>query len=166
MERRDLIKLSVGAALVVKTVRAQEHRFFTAPEFEMVDELAEMIIPADEKSGGARAARCAEYIDVQLVEAFEQDERDRWRQSLQLMDTMSKQMFGAAFMEATPVQRNELLMRIAANEKNPGTPEELFFGALKRATIRAYYTSKIGIHDDLDYKGNVLQQGDYSGELP
>jgi gluconate 2-dehydrogenase gamma chain len=166
MERRDLIKLSVGAALVAKTVHAQEHRFFTASEFKMVDELAEMIIPADEKSGGAKAARCAEYIDVQLAEAFDQEERDRWRHGLQWMDTVSKQKHGAAFMEATPVQRNELLTGIAANEKNPGTPDEHFFITLKRVTIRAYYTSKVGIQDDLDYKGNVLQQGDYAGELP
>ncbi len=166
MERRDLIRLGAGAALVAKALPGQEHRFFTVAEFKMVDELAEMIIPADEKSGGARAAKCAEYIDVQLAEAFEQDERDRWRQRLQLMDTVSKQMYGAAFIEATPVQRTELLTRIAANEKNPGTPDEHFFITLKRSTIRAYYTSKIGIQDDLDYQGNVLQQGDYAGELP
>jgi gluconate 2-dehydrogenase gamma chain len=166
MERRDLIKLGAGAALVAKTVGAQAHRFFTASEFLMVDELTEMIVPADEKSGGARAARCAEYIDRQLAEAFEQDERDRWRQNLQLMDTVSKQTYGTAFMDATPIQRTALLTRIAANEQHPGTPEEEFFSTLKRATIRAYYTSKIGIQDDLDYKGNVLQQGDYAGELP
>ncbi len=37
---------------------------------------------------------------------------------------------------------------------------------LKSATIHAYYTSKIGIHDDLDYKGNVFQRGEYAGYLP
>ena len=26
----------------------------------------------------------------------------------------------------------------------------------KQATIRGYYTSKIGIHDELHYKGNVF----------
>jgi hypothetical protein len=37
---------------------------------------------------------------------------------------------------------------------------------LKDATIRAYYTTKIGIHDDIGYIGNVYQRGDYAGELP
>jgi len=27
---------------------------------------------------------------------------------------------------------------------------------LKGRTARAYYTSKVGIHQDLEYKGNVL----------
>ena len=58
-------------------------------------------------------------------------------------------------MEATPKQRVALLTRIAKNEEKPETPEELFFRELKSRTARAYYTSKIGIHQELQYKGNV-----------
>ena len=36
------------------------------------------------------------------------------------------------------------------------TPEEHFFQELKGRTARAYYTSKVGIHQDMGYKGNVL----------
>jgi hypothetical protein len=32
---------------------------------------------------------------------------------------------------------------------------EIRFCRLQSLTIRGYYTSKIGIHDELDYKGNV-----------
>ena len=38
----------------------------------------------------------------------------------------------------------------------PQTPLEAFFVMTKQATIRGYYTSKIGIHDELHYKGNVF----------
>jgi hypothetical protein len=55
---------------------------------------------------------------------------------------------------------------MSANEANPKTPEEHFFRELKSRTIHAYYTSKIGIHDDIGYLGNTYQQGDYAGELP
>ena len=34
---------------------------------------------------------------------------------------------------------------------------------LKGATVAAYYTSKIGIHVDQHYKGNVYQPGEYAG---
>jgi hypothetical protein len=37
-------------------------------------------------------------------------------------------------------------------------PEVRFFIELKRLTVRAYYTSKIGIHDELEYKGNRILQ--------
>ena len=35
-------------------------------------------------------------------------------------------------------------------------PLEAFFSDTKQATIRGYYTSEIGIHQDLRYKGNTL----------
>jgi hypothetical protein len=31
----------------------------------------------------------------------------------------------------------------------------MFFKELKTRTARAYYTSKIGIHSEMEYKGNV-----------
>ena len=62
--RRDLIKLTAGAVVAARAVRAGEpHKFFTPDEFKLVDELTETIIPADAKSGGARAAKVADYID-------------------------------------------------------------------------------------------------------
>jgi hypothetical protein len=35
-------------------------------------------------------------------------------------------------------------------------PEVRFFKELKRITVEGYYTSKIGIHDELQYKGNRI----------
>jgi hypothetical protein len=54
---------------------------------------------------------------------------------------------------------------MAANEKEPKTEEEKFFRELKSTTIHGYYTSEIGIHQEMEYKGNVLQQ-EYAGEEP
>lgn len=165
MDRRDLFKISAGAAVAAK-LSAALHRFFTPAEFALTEELTEMIIPADEKSGGAKAAKVAEYIDFRLSEAFDPAQRDQWREGLKTIDALSKEMHGSTFLAAQPDQRTALLTSIAANELHPQTPGEQFFTVLKYATIRAYYTSKTGIHDDLDYKGNVLQQGNYAGELP
>jgi hypothetical protein len=36
------------------------------------------------------------------------------------------------------------------------TPLERFFAATKRATVHGYYTSEIGIHQELRYKGNQI----------
>jgi gluconate 2-dehydrogenase gamma chain len=166
MQRRDLIKVTAGAVVAAKVASGQEHRFFTPDEFATLDELTEMIIPADEKSGGARAAKVAEYIDARVAEAFDSAERDRWRSGLNSIDALSKEVNGVPFLKAEPTRRIAILSRIAAAEKNPTEPAEHFFVALKSLTITGYYTSKIGIHDDLDYKGNVYQTGDYAGELP
>jgi flavin-dependent dehydrogenase len=56
----------------------------------------------------------------------------------------------------TPPQRVAVLTRMSAHESDPKTPGELFFRELKERTIYAYYTSKIGIHDEMEYKGNTL----------
>jgi hypothetical protein len=45
---------------------------------------------------------------------------------------------------------------MAENETHPKTPEQVFFGELKEATAHAYYTSKIGIHQEMEYKGNTM----------
>lgn len=153
-DRRDLIKLSLGAALARG---AAKHKFFTDEEYAMVDELTDIIIPTDEKSGGGKAARVAEYIDRVLAEAFDGAGREDWRKSLALIDHKSSKMHGRGFLQSDNSQQIALVESIV---------KEPFFKILKEATVRGYYTSKIGIHDEMDYKGNTYQQGEYSGFLP
>jgi gluconate 2-dehydrogenase gamma chain len=158
IDRRDLIRLGAGAVLAAPAAFAvtDAPKFFTPAEFALLDELTETIIPADDHSPGARAAQVAAYIDARVAEAFEAKERDDWRNGLKLVDELSRKMHGHVFMEARPEQRVAVLTRMAKNEMNPKTPEEVFFRELKRATAHAYYTSKIGIHQEMEYKGNVM----------
>jgi len=160
INRRDLIRIGAGAALTAPAVFAvtDAPRFFTPAEFALLDELTETIIPADDHSPGARAAQVAAYIDARVAEAFAPKERDDWRHGLKLVDELSRTMHGHAFMEAGPGERVAVLTRMANNEMNPQTPEEVFFRDLKHATAHAYYTSKIGIHQEMEYKGNVMLQ--------
>lgn len=161
LTRRELIQLTAAAAVAgaaVPSGLASEPalKFFTKDEFAMVDELSELIIPTDEHSPGARAAQVAAYIDGRLAESFEDEPKKRWREGLARINSLSAEMHGQPFMQATPVQRLALLTRIAKNEEKPETPEDHFFQELKGRTARAYYTSKVGIHQDMEYKGNVL----------
>ncbi len=170
--RREIIKLAAGAMIVPPALQAKPQarkpqskpqRFFTPAEFAMVDELSEMIIPADEHSPGARAAKVAEYIDQRLAETWEEESKLEWREGLKLIDRISNEMSGQSFMKSAPELRVALLERIAQNEANPQKPEEKFFVELKSRVARAYYTSKIGIHDELEYKGNTYLR-EFAGE--
>jgi len=138
-------------------------RFLTAAEFALLDELAELIIPADAHSPGARAAAVAAYIDGRLAESLEPDWQAKWRSGLQAVDGLSRELNGKPFLEATSDQRVAVLTRMAASEQDPKTAPERFFGELKGWTVRGYYTSKIGIHLDQEYKGNVYQRGEFAG---
>ena len=128
-------------------------QFLTASQYTTVDVLAETIIPADAHSPGARAARVADYIDLLLSESDEET-RQKWLGGLAALDDESVRRFKAPFAKATHAQAVELLTDISRNEATPQTPLDSFFVTTKEATIRGYYTSEIGIHKELAYKGN------------
>jgi hypothetical protein len=164
LTRRDVLKLG-AAATVAATVAVPEaltgqpaaaKTFFTPAELALVDELSELIIPADEHSPGARAAKVAAYIDSRLADAWDPADRTKWRDGLALIDRLSREATGGrTFTQAPADQRAALLTRMAQHEDKPTAPEEVFFGELKSRVAHAYYTSEIGIHQDMDYKGNT-----------
>src|SRR6266540_2499031 len=107
--------------------------------------------------------RRAAHLARQRLDRLDPRPPPRWRAGIQAVEALSREMSGTTFMESTPAQRLALLTRIAAAESDPKTDAEKFFKEIKGGTIRAYYTSTIGIHDDQQYKGNVYQTGDYAG---
>jgi hypothetical protein len=167
LSRRDIIKLgaaaTVASALSVRESIASQSRspaFFTAEEFAMVDELSELIVPADEHSPGARAAKVAAYIDARLAEAFEESDKRLWREGLAGIERLFRATTGKPFAQSSAEERLAILTRLAQNERTPNEPDELFFVELKSRVVDAYYTSEIGIKQELEYKGNT-----YLGEF-
>jgi hypothetical protein len=162
----------------------------TASQYATVEALVEAIIPADERSPGAKEARVADYIDLLLAEA-QPPLRAQWLAGLSALDAEAGTRFGAPFVKLGEEQATALLtdlsrfetvipkadpaLDIPRNEqpepqppqvdtllgdvaKHPAgrAPLEVFFANTKQATIHGYYTSEIGIHRELRYKGNQL----------
>jgi hypothetical protein len=125
----------------------------TPTQYATVEAFAEAIIPTDTRSPGAKAARVADYIDLLLSEA---DSRTKglWTEGLQALDHTALQRYNTTFVRLASTQVEELLTDISRNERQPQTSVEQFFAMTKDATIRGYYTSEIGIHQELKYKGN------------
>jgi Gluconate 2-dehydrogenase subunit 3 len=149
--------LSESAAEAFAAIQAQKAppklAFLTPGQYATLDALTETIIPADERSPGARAARVADYMDLLLSESDDQTQRT-WTAGLALLEADSRRRFKTPFAQLTPAQAGQLLTDISRNEANPKTPLEQFFKNTKDATIRGYYTSEIGIQQELEYKGN------------
>lgn len=133
-------------------------RFFSPAQHALVDELTETIIPADSHSGGGKAAKVADYIEDFLRESFDDAQKALWHEGLRLVDIMSRHYSGKAFVDASPENRISILTILSDHDEMTDLPEVRFFLDLKRLTVRGYYTSKIGIHDDLEYKGNRILQ--------
>lgn len=134
-------------------------RFFTPEQRVLVEELTETIIPADDHSGGAKAAGVTEVIDKFLRETYDDSDRATWREGLKLIESMSQHYNGKSFLKASREERVAMLTVLSEHSHMEDMPEVKFFNSLKEYTVLAYYTSKVGIHDDLQYKGNrVIQE--------
>ena len=131
-------------------------RFFTPAQHTLVEELSETIIPADSHSGGAKAAKVADYIEQVLREGVDDNQKSVWREGLRLIDLMSQHYNAKSFIESSSEERVAVLTVLSDNDHMTDLPEVKFFRELKHLTIRGYYTSKIGIHDELEYKGNRM----------
>jgi hypothetical protein len=139
--------------LLQKTKAAPKLVFLSPAQYATVEVLTEAIIPVDDHSPGAKAARVPDYIDLLLSESPQQTKKT-WTEGLAELDRVSQERFQAPFAKLAPEQTTALLTEISKNEKSPQTPLEQFFAATKNATIRGYYSSEIGIHKELEYKGN------------
>ncbi len=159
LNRRDLLKVFTAAAFTPLQLPAAEPNaplFFTKDEFALLDTLTELIVPKDEHSPGAHDAGVAKFIDRSVAEAFLPEDKTSWRKGLAAINDLSQSMYQMPFLRADKQQQIALLTKIAANEDHPQSDAEKFFTQLKQTTAFAYYSSSVGIHQDMNYKGNVI----------
>ena len=165
MERRAVLKIVAFTALSQKlnalpcaamghmeaapAAPAYTLQFFSEEESGLLDQLMEMIIPADEHSPGAHVAQTNLFADL-MVATSDQAVKKQWQDGIRLMRE-----------EANRSSLTEALQLAAANEENPTSALERFFVLLKQMTVNGYYTSEIGIHKDMEYVGNA-----YLGAFP
>lgn len=129
-------------------------RFFNATEMSAVTVISDLIIPADDQSPGANEAGVPAFIDLMISESSVET-KNLWRNGLTAVERLSQKEFGSSFSVAKAEQQLALLKQISRNEYQPRKIEERFFIAIKGLTVDGYYTSQIGIHQDLRYKGNA-----------
>ena len=169
MNRRTVLKLVAAGVLpssdgLIQLASAQDAyspEFFSRPQFRLVDDLTEVILPADYRSPGARAAKVGRYIDVTVADGGRRVQQS-WRAGLQAVAQRTKERFNKDFADCSAEQQDAIVAEMAQNEGDPRTELERFFAIVKRTTVDGYYTSKTGIHEDLQYKGNTAL-GEFRG---
>jgi hypothetical protein len=129
-------------------------RFFTPAEHRTVDRLSDLIIPADDHSPGASAAKVADFIDY-LLSGVNDEEQRVWRTGLKTLDRTTTSRWRHAFVDCPAEQQIAVLTEMAARENSPRSKLEHLFVQLKERTVQGYYSSEIGIHQELRYKGNT-----------
>jgi Gluconate 2-dehydrogenase subunit 3 len=162
MERRAVLKIVALTALSQKlnalpgaamnhmqapqeatSVTPYTLKFFTDDESRLLDQLMELIIPADDHSPGAHEAQTNLFADL-MVAGSSEDVKKQWQDGIRLIRG-----------DAVGSSLSEALRRAAANEENPKTDLDRFFILLKQMTVNGYYTSATGIHKEMEYVGNT-----------
>jgi glucoside 3-dehydrogenase (cytochrome c) hitch-hiker subunit len=160
---QTLVSGAVGLATAgrwFEAVSAQDWtpKVFTARQNEMVVALTELIIP-ETTTPGAKATLVNRFIDAVLQQAST-TERESFVRGLSWMDERSKTLFGKDFLAATAAEQTALLTRLAKEggasaveaDDRPGAD---FFQAIKAMTISGYYTTEVGLHQELGDDGQL-----------
>lgn len=131
-------------------------KVLTAHQDETVTALCELIIPQTD-TPGARGALVNRFVDGVLQEATTAD-RDAFLKGLAWIDARSTALFGKDVRSATPEQQTDLLTRVssAGSRGADDAAGADFFRALKSMTITGYYTTQIGLQQELGDDGRLV----------
>ena len=127
-----------------------------AHQNEMVIQLTELIIPQTD-TPGAKAALVNRFVDNVLEDADPRDKKEFFR-GLTWVDERSRELFGADFLSASAEQQDALLT-IMSSGKNKSLMDQIgvdFFQSIKSMTITGYYTSEIGLRQELGDDGQLF----------
>jgi len=169
MKRREAIKtLAVAAALpqAKKTppppppaapVDTWKPRVLDAHQDRTVTMLAELIIPRTD-TPGAIDVQVNRYIDTMLA-GYPVSRREEFVQGLAWLDGHCLNVHGAPFADLKPDDQVAMLRKLSAAgasaELGPGVR---FFRSIKGMASTGYYTSKVGLEEELGWGKNPAEE--------
>lgn len=132
-------------------------KFFTPHEMSTIAVLANIIIPADDKSGSATDAKVPDFINFIVNDMPEK--QVPMRGGLLWLDLQSYKRFEKSFKDCDQKQQIEIVDDIAyPNKIKPGMEQGVaFFSQMRGLTASGFYTTKIGL-EDIGYMGNKANQ--------
>ena len=134
-----------NAALQIKPA-TYAPQFFTADEYAMVEQLADLIIPSD-ATPGAKEAGVAEFIDFMV--SNDPEVQYAFRTGLTWLNAHAERNTGKRFMALNAEQQNSVLEPLGFKDKaRPGEEDgQKFFALMREFTVTGFYTSEIGFKE-------------------
>jgi hypothetical protein len=130
-------------------LRDYSPKFFDAADFDALRAFTEILIPTDD-TPGAREAHCAHFIDF-LLQASPEAPQRRWRDAMRALKD-------AGFHDAAAPQRLALVEAMSKPERDGTATHPAYFAyrLIKEQNTFAFYTSRSGMIEALDYRGNAV----------
>jgi gluconate 2-dehydrogenase gamma chain len=117
--------------------------------------LSEAIIPQTDTAGAAKAG-VNQFIDAVIADASAGD-RQKFLDGLTWIDARSQRDAGAPFARASAEQQTALLSALSTTTPSPqDAPGVEFFTAVKSLTITGYYTSEVGMREEMGDTGQMF----------
>ena len=131
-------------------------KVLSAAQNETVTTLSELIIPTTD-TPGAKAAKVNEFIDGVLADTSA-DDRTKFLDGLTWLDAHCQEQHKNTFAGLTGDQQVSVLTALstAVNPSPAETPGVDFFKAIKAMTITGYYTSEIGLQQEIGDDGTMF----------
>ncbi len=122
-------------------------QFFDADDFAALQAFTEILIPTDD-TPGAREAHCAAYIDF-VQQASPVNTQKQWRDAMAALRHVG-------FHTADTQGRVALMEAMSTPERDTAATHPAFsaYRLIKQSNTFAFYTSRAGMIETLDYKGN------------
>jgi hypothetical protein len=194
MDRRELLKkiailtggVVIGGEVFLSGCKtgADAGLGFSPSTIALLDEIGETIIPAT-NTPGAKAAAVGEFMKVMVTDCYTAAEQKVFMDGINSLQDVSKKMNGKDFMDCTPQQRHDLLVRLekeakqfndkkneaekeqreiakAAKQPFAGAPPH-YYTMMKQLTLWGFFTSKTGMTETLRHEP---VPGKYDGAFP
>lgn len=143
-----------GHQLSDRDIELLRQKFFTDEERETVRQLANLIIPSDDRSGNAEEAGVVEFIEFMMLDKPEN--QTKIRGGLKWLELESMKRYQQQFYKTSVTNQKAILDDIAyPDTAGPEFSQGVsFFNAFRDFVATGFWSSKIGMAD-LPYQGNV-----------
>jgi hypothetical protein len=173
MNRREAVKATtalVGGVLVTtngflvacaRDSGGPQSKALSAADETLIEEIADTLLPTTPSSPGAKAAGAGAAINLLLTDCYETDAQKRVVRGLEDFRDACRDRCGGNFASLPQAQREKFLREVDSEAQRAG--DKHYFGLLRELSLRAYFSSEIGMTKALRY---VMVPGKWVGCVP
>jgi hypothetical protein len=174
MNRREALKVTsgllgvaiIGSELFLAGCRPDQNSgiLISDADLALLDEVGETILPATDKSPGAKAAAIGRFMQSIVTDCYTDEEQQTFLKGIATLKEKARQEYGGEFQALSGEDRFKMLLELdkqAALAKTSGNLH--YFSMIKQLTLWGYFTSEPGATRALRY--NPVP-GEFIGCIP
>jgi hypothetical protein len=148
-----------------------KYTLFQWGDTELLDELADFLLPATADSPGAKDAQVGDFVQLMVTDCYSPKNQTAFLEGYKQFKLTLEKEYKKHFIDLSTEQKETLFTQLEADAKaynknlTPGEPPH-FYSMLKGTVLHGYFTSEAGATKALRYLPVPGEQGEipYKGE--